>query len=155
MSIWLSWVQGLFISPSWLFSFENIPLHSSSSLFLSGTESKCGFNEALMLLFLKCFSTGLDNWHSLSFFCLFFCLEYKEPWSSFLSSPQNVSVVSLLFLPISPNIPASLLSLKLPASPDIILLRPSRIFREVAGLTQIAGKERRPRLTNAVAELGL
>ena len=52
MSIWLSWVQGLLISPSQLFfHFKNIPLHSSSSLFLSGTESKCGFNEVLMPFF--------------------------------------------------------------------------------------------------------
>ena len=87
MSIWLSWVQGLLISPSRLFfHFKNIPLHSSSFLFLSGTESKCGFNEVLMLFFFfcKCISAGLDNWHSLSFFCLFSAWNIKEPWSFFL-----------------------------------------------------------------------
>ena len=77
--------------------------------------------------FFKCFSAGLDNWHSLSFFCLFSAWNIKEPWSSFLSSlPQ----CGLTPFPLSPPIsPTSLLSLKLPACPDIILLRPFRIFR--------------------------
>ena len=131
MSIWLSGSRTSHQPFSVIF-FISKPLHSSSSLSLSCPKSKCGFNEVLMLFFFfKCFSAGLDNWHSLSSFCLFSAWNIKEPWSSFLSFPRGpVWSHSFSSFPLSPPVsPTSLLSLQLPACPDRILLRPFRIFR--------------------------
>lgn len=60
----MSWGGGLLISPFLSFLLaKSVPLQFSSSLFLSRTESKCVFNEALICFFLKCFSVSLDDWH--------------------------------------------------------------------------------------------